>query len=99
MFKKHHILSLVLIVFAFVSASVGVSIQTPVAHASCAAGATVTLTDPTAGAILSGVHTLHANSTTAATGVTFMLQTSTSTYAPLGQATLSGTDWRIDWDS
>ncbi|HEX3082623.1 MAG TPA: hypothetical protein VHQ86_05260 [Candidatus Saccharimonadia bacterium] len=76
------------------------TVAPPEAQAACPTGSGVAVTYPTTTATgpLSGVVTLKAESTpTTATGLTFMLLSSTQ--QAIGEATQSGSSWNLSWDT
>ncbi len=102
--RAHHLAASFLIGAIILSSLAVLTVSPNVAHASCPTGSTVFITTigNTTGTIsggpLSGVATLQAQSTTtAATGLSFML--TSPAQQSIGEATQSGSNWTTSWDT
>jgi len=98
--RAHH---LVLTLFAgaiTLGSLAALTVNPSTVQATCATGSSVVITTPSTSnsTAQSGIITLKAQSTpTTASGLTFML--TTPVLKTVGEATLSGTDWVLGWDS
>ncbi|HSX00970.1 MAG TPA: hypothetical protein VLF67_01895 [Candidatus Saccharimonas sp.] len=100
--RAHHAAALLFVGAVVLATSTWLAVHAPVARATCGTGgvASVVITSPssTAGPLI-GPQTLRAYSSpvSSTTGLTFMIVSPSQ--IPLGQATLNGSMWELNWDS